>query len=33
LNKKIILQEGNIFRLSDEEKFLSDGIISDLFFV
>jgi len=33
LDKRIILQEGDIFRLSDEGKFLSDGIISDLFFV
>ncbi len=33
LEKKMILREGDIFRLSDEGKFLSDGIISDLFVV
>jgi len=33
LNKKMILQEGDIFRLSNEGKFLSDGIIGDLFIV
>lgn len=33
LEKKIIVRDGDIFRLSDEGKFLSDGIISDLFVV
>ncbi len=33
LDKKMIVQEGDIFRLSDKGKFLSDGIIGDLFMV
>lgn len=33
LAKKMILREGDIFRLSDKGKFLSDGIIGDLFMV
>jgi len=33
LNKKMILREGDIFRLSNQGKLLSDGIISDLFIV
>jgi len=33
LHKKIIIREGDIFRLSDEGKFLSDGIISNLFLI
>lgn len=33
LNKKMILREGDVFRLSNEGKLLSDGIISDLFMV
>ncbi len=33
LDEKIIIQEGDIFRLSDKGKFLSDGIISDLFLI
>jgi len=33
LNNKMIIRKGDIFRLSNEGKLLSDGIISDLFIV
>lgn len=33
LDKKMIRREGDVFRLSDKGKFLSDGIIGDLFAV